>query len=438
MMVTPSVKLVRPLGEGGMGAVWVADHLSLRIQVVVKFIAHGLANNRDAQTRFSREAAAAAQVKSPHVVQTFDHGISDSGIPYIVMELLEGQDLGARLETQTKLLPAEVIEIVTQLARALERAHEKGIVHRDIKPGNVFLCDTGRANELFIKLLDFGIAKGVDILHGVGNSTTKTGSMIGSPFYMSPEQILGSKDLDYRSDLWSLGVLTFEMLTGKKPFDAGTMGGLAIKIHSEALPSALHVDPALPVAFDAWFEKACARDLNERFSSARALAESLRDALETAPVPSTQNARRLISLSPGVNHVDSHASTLAASNALAPISANPRSPRVYWMIAGFALLAAVAYAGRVLLGHSSPKSLVVSPLPSAETRGQAPLATVPPIPAAVSDASAASSSAKVDAHTAPPPLPRPIRHAPPSARGVATSRPAATQVAPPRNADDIF
>jgi serine/threonine-protein kinase len=281
MMVTPSVKLVRQLGEGGMGAVWVADHLALHTQVVVKFIASGLKGSKEAQERFSREAAAASQVKSPHVVQTFDHGITDDGIPYIVMELLEGRDLGEYLDRDAKVAPDLVVEILGQLARALDRAHERGIIHRDIKPGNIYLCDSGRSGEVFVKLLDFGIAKGVE-LSGILNrvdSGTKTGSMIGSPFYMSPEQILGSKDLDHRSDLWSVGVVAYEMLTGRKPFDAETMGGLAIRIHSEPLPLATTANPDLPIAVDAWFARACARDVKARFASAKEMTEELARAL---------------------------------------------------------------------------------------------------------------------------------------------------------------
>jgi len=276
MMVTPSVKLVRPLGEGGMGAVWVADHLALRTQVVVKFIAAALKDSKEATERFSREAAAAAQVKSPHVVQTFDHGFTPDGIPYIVMELLEGRDLGAFLDAERRCSPQLVVEIIAQLARALDRAHERGIIHRDIKPGNIFLCDGGRG-EVFVKLLDFGIAKGVDVPKV--DSGTKTGAMIGSPFYMSPEQILGSKSIDHRSDLWSLGVVAYEALTGEKPFDAETMGGLAIKIHSEPLPLPSTKVPGLSPAVDAWFQRACARPVPDRFGSAKEMAEALAAAL---------------------------------------------------------------------------------------------------------------------------------------------------------------
>ena len=237
MMVTSNVRLLRPLGEGGMGSVWVAEHLSLRTNVVVKFMAEELAKSPEALARFSREAAAASQVKSPHVVQMFDHGVLDSGAPYIVMELLEGRDLEQQLRASGHLEPREVVAIVAQLARALGKAHERGIMHRDIKPSNVFLCDAG-GGELFVKLLDFGIAKGPGAGGGVGivGSTTRTGSFIGSPFYMSPEQVIGAKTIDFKTDLWSLGVVAFEALTGDKPFFAETVGALALKIHRDPIP----------------------------------------------------------------------------------------------------------------------------------------------------------------------------------------------------------
>ena len=298
MMVTPSVCLVSPLGAGGMGSVWVADHLALRIKVVVKFIANDLAKNTDALARFSREAAAAAQVKSPHVVQTLDHGVSEDGAPYIVMELLEGGDLGARLEGSAPMSPIEVVNVVVQLARALDRAHGRGIVHRDIKPNNIFLCDAGN-NEVFVKLLDFGIAKYMDSV--LLDSGTKTGSMVGTPYYMSPEQVLGAKDIDFRTDLWSVGVVAFEALTGTKPFDAATVGGIAIKIHSEPLPNPSAFNSALPAAVDKWFTKACARKADERFSGAKEMADALALAITgevMATASSSSSRSRSISKSP--------------------------------------------------------------------------------------------------------------------------------------------
>src|SRR3984957_17421031 len=266
MLVTTNVRLVRPLGEGGMGSVWVADHLSLRTQVVVKFMAHELAKSPEATARFSREAAAASQVKSPHVVQMLDHGVSPDGSPYIVMELLEGRDLDQHLHAAARLKPTEAVAVLAQLARALSKAHERGIVHRDIKPSNVFLCDAG-GGEMFVKLLDFGIAKGPEV--GIVGSTTRTGSFIGSPYYMSPEQVVGAKDIDYRSDLWSVAVVAFEALTGERPFYAETVGALALKIHRDPLPKVTELKPGLPRELDAWFEHACAREPSARFASAR-------------------------------------------------------------------------------------------------------------------------------------------------------------------------
>ena len=275
-MVNTNVRLVRPLGAGGMGSVWVADHLALNTQVVVKFIATELSQNADAVARFKREAAAASQVKSPHVVQMLDHGVSDQALPFIVMELLDGHDLAAHLEAHGRMRPEEVSAVVSQLARALGKAHESGIVHRDIKPQNVFLCDAG-GGELFVKLLDFGIAKSVIV--DKLDSGTKTGSMMGSPYYMSPEQVIGSKDIDHRTDLWAVGVMAYEALTGVRPFDAETVGGLALQIHNAPLPSPSQANGLLPKSVDAWFFRACARAPDQRFQSAKELADALAAAI---------------------------------------------------------------------------------------------------------------------------------------------------------------
>jgi eukaryotic-like serine/threonine-protein kinase len=284
--VTHAVRLIRQLGQGGMGSVWLAEHRGLGTNVVVKFMMAELALDAASVARFSREAAAASQVKSPHVVQTLDHGITAGGVPFIVMELLEGHDLAKHLAARGALSPDETLAIVDQLCKALDRAHQKGIVHRDIKPENIFLCDVGHG-EVFVKLLDFGIAKTAEAL-GVG-SATRTGVLIGTPYYMSPEQSLGSRSIDHRTDLWSVGVVTFECLTGKKPFDGDTITGLALALHHGPIPSPSFYLRGLPPAVDAWFARACSRNVAERPESARALSEELRQALGGAPRVSTEN-----------------------------------------------------------------------------------------------------------------------------------------------------
>jgi serine/threonine protein kinase len=410
MMVTPSVKLVRPLGEGGMGAVWVAEHLALRTQVVVKFIASGLKSNKEAQDRFSREAAAASQVKSPHVVQTFDHGITDQGVPYIVMELLEGRDLGQYLDHEAKMPSDLVVEVMGQLARALDRAHERGIIHRDIKPGNIYLCDAGRSGEVFVKLLDFGIAKGVE--QPRIDSGTKTGSMIGSPFYMSPEQILGAKDLDHRSDLWSVGVVCFEMLTGRKPFDAETMGGLAIRIHSEPLPLPTVVNPDLPIAVDAWFARACARDVNARYASAKEMTEELALALGGQMPKSLDLAPRLSTGSSSRKRVNPVAPTLAAGAATdagvvrATTQSRSRS-RLLVLIAILVVVPLTTFAVfRALFKHDTATALVPpDPSGSAHGAGASAGASGSGGPSASASASTgASTGTAVVASAEPPPV----------------------------------
>ncbi len=262
-----------------MGAVWLADHLALHTQVVVKFIAADLARSKDAMSRFEREAAAASQVKSPHVVQILDYGVTEAGnAPFIVMELLEGHDLAQHIEKFGRLDLVQVGNVVAQLCRALARAHERGIVHRDIKPQNIFLCDAG-SGELFVKLLDFGIAKGASVQKL--DESTKTGTLVGSPYYMSPEQLVGAKDIDFQTDLWSTAVVAFEAMTGTRAFDGETVGALALRIHNDPLPVPSTRCAASP-AVDAWFLRACARDPKQRFGSAKELADAFVTAIGEA------------------------------------------------------------------------------------------------------------------------------------------------------------
>ncbi|HQY64094.1 MAG TPA: serine/threonine-protein kinase, partial [Polyangiaceae bacterium] len=284
-LVTPSLRIVQRLGAGGMGSVWIADHLTLHTQVVVKIMSVELANKPEAVARFKAEASAAAKVKSPHVVQMLDHGIAEDGSPYIVMELLEGADLRSFFRAGS-LNRKQIVSVVIQVAKALGKAHESGVIHRDIKPGNIFLC-TGDGDH-FVKILDFGIAK--LNFPGDDGGHTQTGMMIGSPPFMSPEQLRGDKALDHRADLWSLAVVLFQGLTKKRPFEGDSVAELAVAIHTPPPPRASALDPTLPPALDEWFAKAFAQQPKDRFQSARELAEALEEAMSGVPTGSAMGS----------------------------------------------------------------------------------------------------------------------------------------------------
>ncbi|AUX44184.1 protein kinase [Sorangium cellulosum] len=275
--VTSTLRLSRQLGKGAMGSVWVADHLALGTQVAVKFMSPAYAEQGGFVERFRREAMAAAQIKSPHVAQVFDHGVTADGAPYIVMELLEGEDLKRRIERLRVLAPTEVALIVGQTAKALGRAHQLGIIHRDIKPDNIFLLDVD--GEPFVKVVDFGVAKRVQGGAAGELGMTSTGSVLGTPLYMSPEQLLSAKHVDYRADLWGLAVVAYHALTGQVPFRGETLGALSVVLHTGIFtpPSALR--PELGPAIDAWMKKALQLDPAARFSSARQMADALASAV---------------------------------------------------------------------------------------------------------------------------------------------------------------
>jgi eukaryotic-like serine/threonine-protein kinase len=270
VVVAERFRLIRQLGQGGMGSVWLATHLALDIPCAVKFIEGEIAQLPEAQQRFEREAKAAAQLRSPHVVQILDHGVFE-GTPYIAMELLDGEDFGKRLQRIGRMPPNDVLRIVGQVCRALNRAHAVGIVHRDLKPDNIFLVPDD--DREIAKVLDFGIAKATG--SGIDGSNTKTGAMLGTPYYMSPEQAQGIKAVDQRSDLWALAVIVFQALTGRLPFESEALGDLLVRIIVAPVPMPSQFVSDLPATFERWWEKASQRDPALRFQSAREFGDSL-------------------------------------------------------------------------------------------------------------------------------------------------------------------
>ena len=434
--VTANVRLVKKLGEGGMGSVWVAEHLTLRTYVAVKFMSTALAMDPGASARFSREAASAAQIKSPHVVQTYDHGITSNGIPFIVMELLEGEDLGVRIKRAGPISLADTSIILTQACKALGRAHSIGIVHRDIKPDNIFLVST--EDELYVKILDFGIAKSVDGQGGF--QMTSTGAMMGTPYYMSPEQLVNSKGVDFRADLWSLAVVVYHCVTGNVPFDGETFAGLCIAIDKGTFAPATTLGGQLPQAIDGWFERALRRNPAERFASAKEMAETF----HAVATPGGAYRPGMLSI-PDAAPVEVHSVTgggpvhpLTLTGA-AISSANIPKKSNAGLIIGGAVLSLVLLAGAGALLFNKLASSELDPAAAPEAVSSAPLAatTEPaPVDSAVLDvlADAAPDAPAASVSSEPPHAPPPVVASPPPTRTPHEAPPKSTNAGPPKPA----
>jgi serine/threonine protein kinase len=266
-------RLVSVLGRGGMGSVWRAERIGWQSPVAIKLMNAMDVNDTPALARFQREARLAASLRSIHVVQVLDDGLdAQTGVPFIVMELLDGESLAERLARVKRLRPPVVAQIVTQIARALGRAHEAGLIHRDLKPDNILIVRND--DEEIVKVLDFGIAKWMSGPMNLAGGTLQ-GQMLGTPAYMSPEHFANSSQIDHRADLWSLGVIAFECLVGMRPFQGESLVTLALNVCSGKYPMASSL-AEVPEGFDVWFARAVAQDPNRRFSSARIMAEELR------------------------------------------------------------------------------------------------------------------------------------------------------------------
>jgi eukaryotic-like serine/threonine-protein kinase len=277
-MLSRDIRLRHPLDKGTMGSVWVADHLGLGLIVAVKILSAAFATDPNYVLRFHREAQAAARIDSPHVVRILGSGVSKDGLPFIVMELLQGETLQARLDDTSRLSLATTCTLVGQVCHALSPAHAMGIIHRDIKPANIFLTEPD--GKLCIKLLDFGVAK-VQTGPGAGRMT-QTRDRVGTPFYMSPEQLFSAKHVDHRADLWSLAVVAYRCLTGQLPYHGEVFWELVIAVKRGGYAPASGMRPELPAPIDTWFERALHTQAAFRFPSAAQMAQELERAVGPA------------------------------------------------------------------------------------------------------------------------------------------------------------
>ncbi len=373
------------VGRGGMGEVWRARHLALQTRVAIKFLQGAAEPSARARRRFLTEAQVTANLRTRHAVQVFDFGVSEDGRPYLVMELLEGETLDKRIARHGRLPLAVTSQILQKAARALERAHALGIVHRDFKPENVMLVPDEEDGGELVKVVDFGIAK----LVGDLDATLKcalgqiaqarrspsepaldaTSSGVGTPNYMAPEQIRGSAQVGPAADIWAFGVVAYECLTGRRPFEEDSIGKLLTRVLSAAPPAPASSIAPVPVLFDDWFRVACAANPSDRFPDVLAAASALAFALDAAGPerPAVEPASPVAPAEAAPTLSSRRECAEAAARIVAPPVAPPAAPP--------------SLAARP--DHVSPLAATLDPLPAPPPR--------PTLPAPISAAAAPRS-----------------------------------------------
>src|SRR5690606_2243896 len=280
-------RITQEICRGGMAAIYEAENVDIGKRVAVKILADELLSSHVVRERFMREARAAAAIRSPFICEVYDVGMYDDR-PFLVMELLEGESLYDRM-TRVRQMPVDVVvKVAAQVGRGLRKAHEAGIVHRDLKPENIFLT-RDEDGELLAKIVDFGLAKFYESTSDQKNvRRTREGALFGTPAYMSPEQAKGQGEVDHRADLWALGCIVYECLTGQTVWNVEQgVAMILAQIAGAPLPVPSKLRPDLPPTFDEWFQRALDRDPSRRFQTAQALTESLVRSLG----PEAQNAR---------------------------------------------------------------------------------------------------------------------------------------------------
>jgi serine/threonine protein kinase len=433
-------RVEKVLGFGGMGVVVSAFRGDLEQRVAVKFLSQAAAERPDAAERFRREARAAAKIRSEHVARVLDVGTLDTGLPYMVMEYLEGNDIAEELRRLGRLPMLEAVEFVLQAIEALAEAHAAGVVHRDLKPGNLFLAQRADGTRR-VKVLDFGISKALSGTSVEELSLTKTAALIGSPLYMAPEQMRSAKDVDTRADIWSLGAMLYEMLTGEPPYTGESIPQLcAALLHDDPIPLRQH-RPEIPEGLELAVLRCLMKDRNNRFPSVFELGRALlpfaladsrihveraervlgvKDATLSGVSPMTDRGSLVQSSVPAVSMPITPLAVTPAA-VMQPIEptvnswgqsglvAAPKKRTPLLIIGGLAALLAAAGGLWAARGSSTPDNKVPAPAasPSADAAKVeaklAPAPVEPPSTAVVPNA--ALATAPTDASGTPPGLP---------------------------------
>jgi eukaryotic-like serine/threonine-protein kinase len=430
-VIARSYRIVRVLGEGGMGTVFEAEHTRVPRKFAVKVLKAECATNAEMFGRFRREAEIASSIGHENIIEALDFDVLEDGAPYIVLEHLEGEHLGERIGRRGRLSVEETVEILEDTASALHAAHDRGIVHRDLKPQNLFLIRRGKRDN-FVKVLDFGISK---VLHD-GDVTTKTGTYLGTPNYMAPEQLAEDHGpVDRRADIWALAAIAYECLSGRMAFAGPTVSGTFFQIvHGEPTPLR-SINPGVPEDVVRVIMRGLAKKPEARFQSAKEMSDALLKAIGRAPtqgrvptlslgltpLPDRQQSADNIGYEPTQANelptIPARPDTLQASTGAIPMHRPKR-----WPIAAAAV---VAVLGAVVLLRRTPPTT-----PSPATPASSPTAVAPPPPPVASSVEVVAPATS----PVPPPAPSTINTsstAPKASKPVVSSKPSASAAPAP-------
>jgi serine/threonine-protein kinase len=395
-LIAGKFRIEKLLGAGAMGAVYAIEHMLTHHRRALKLLHPHVVQNTEIVRRFLNEASAAGRAGSPHLVETFDAGTLPTGEPYLVMEMLDGESMGHMLERERALGYERAADLVAQAAEGIAAAHRAGIIHRDLKPDNLFI--TAKDGKPFVKILDFGVSKfaeGPSTLPG-DHKATRAGAMIGSPAYMSREQIFGSTDIDARTDVFSLGVVLYEALTGTRPFEAPTLEQLAMRITTGTSTPIETLRPDLPVGLMEVVRQAIAADREQRLPSAQALVEALkpyRSATTTQVAPPVSNDLGLMKTIAETTP----AGALSSVSAVTGMTAPPKS-KAPLAVVGAGVVTVLAVVG-LLLARSREPAAISMPSDVSAKQGVSAAPTPPasflaavPAPAPLAPAEAPSAA----------------------------------------------
>jgi eukaryotic-like serine/threonine-protein kinase len=356
-------RVERVLGAGGMGVVVAAHHLGLDTKVAIKLLLPEMLDQEEVVARFAREARAAARITNEHVARVFDVGALEDGAPYMVMEFLDGSDLSEWLKRRGPLPVPEAVDFVLQACEAVAEAHAAGIVHRDLKPANLF-CVRRSDGSLFIKVLDFGISK-LTTTGAQSAAMTATAALMGTPFYMSPEQMDSARVVDGRTDIWALGIVLFELLTGDRPFGGQTMPEICLSIATHPAPRIRQQRPDVLPSVEAAILKCLEKQRSERFSTIGEMAAALAPFAGERSAWSSARAGRVLTVTSDFGQATASASDASELGLGSPQSLSAlghtkrvgsrRTPALLGFAGAAVALAAVAAAAS-LMGRSTPAS----------------------------------------------------------------------------------